>query len=241
MARDGWSLVLADLDADRLAAVAREAAALGCRASSVVGDQSEPVIAAQTVEAALRDFGSLDGVVCNVGVGVTGMLDEIDVDEWRRTFRVNVESAFLLTRESFKVMKNSQRGGSIVFVASKSAFGPTAGFGAYSASKAAMVQLMRVAAIEGGPHSIRVNGVNPGAVFADSQLWGGGVREGRAAAFGIDPDSLEAFYADRTALRRSVTPDDVAASVAFLLSEESALVTGGVINVDGGIPAVFPR
>ncbi len=242
LGRDGWSLVLADLDADRLAVVARELTEIGAPAPSVVvGDQSDPAIAEETVSAAFRDFGRLDGVVCNAGAGVTGRLDEIGLDDWHRAFRVNVDTAFLLTRESLRAMKDAGRGGSIVFMASKSAFGPSAGFAAYSASKAAMVQLMRVAALEGGPHNIRVNAINPGAVFVDSQLWGGGVREDRAMALGIKPDALEAFYADRTALGRSVTPADVAASVAFLLSDDSALITGGVLNVDGGIAAVFPR
>jgi NAD(P)-dependent dehydrogenase (short-subunit alcohol dehydrogenase family) len=242
LGRDGWSLMLADLDGERLAAVVRELTAAGAPAPSVVvGDQSDPVIVAETVDAALGDFGRLDGVVCNAGAGVTGMLEEIEFDQWRGAFRANVDTTFLLTRESLRVMREAGRGGSIVFMASKSAFGPNAGFGAYSASKAAMVQLMRVAALEGGPHGIRANAINPGAVFADSRLWGGGVREGRAAALGVEPDALEAFYADRTVLGRSVTPEDVAASVAFLLSEDSALVTGGVINVDGGIAAVFPR
>ncbi|MGB3909087.1 MAG: SDR family oxidoreductase [Pseudolysinimonas sp.] len=242
LGRDGWSLVLADLEVDGLATVARELADLGAPACTVVvGDQSDPKVAERTADAAVRDHGGLDGVVCNAGVGVTGMLDEIDAADWVRAFRVNVDTAFLLTRESLRVMKRAKRGGSIVFIASKSAFGPSAGFGAYSASKAAMVQLMRVAALEGGPHQIRVNAINPGAVFAGSRVWEQGVREARAAALGVNPQALESFYADRTALGRSVRPEDVAASVAFLLSADSALVTGGVINVDGGVAAAFPR
>jgi len=126
-------------------------------------------------------------------------------------------------------------------VASKNAFGPGAGFGAYSVSKAGMVQLMRIAALEGGPHGIRANAVNPDAVFEGSHLWDHGLREERAAAHGIAPDALEDFYKDRNILRRSVTTADVADTVVHLIGDASSRTTGAVIPVDGGVAACFPR
>ena len=132
-------------------------------------------------------------------------------------------------------------GGSLVYVASKNAFAPGAGFGAYSVAKAGIVQLARIAAIEGGPIGVRANVVNPDAIFGDSRLWSDEVRAERAASHGIELDELEAFYASRSLLGRAVTAADVAEAVAFLVSDRSRATTGCVLPVDGGVPAAFPR
>ncbi len=147
----------------------------------------------------------------------------------------------MLTRASMRAMQEQGIGGSLVFVASKNAFGPGAGFGAYSVSKAGMIQLMRIAALEGGKHQIRSNAINPDAVFDNSKLWEGGLREERAAAHGIAPEELEDFYASRNLLGRRVTTVDVGYAAAFLLSDRSSRTTGSVITVDGGVAGAFPR
>jgi NAD(P)-dependent dehydrogenase (short-subunit alcohol dehydrogenase family) len=146
-----------------------------------------------------------------------------------------------MTREALKVLRKQKMGGSLVYVASKNAFAPGAGFGGYSVTKAGMLQLMRIAALEGGSVGIRCNAVNPDAVFDNSKLWEGGVREQRAAAHGVKPEDLEDFYASRNILKARVRSKDVAHSVAYLLSDESSRTTGAVIAVDGGVSAAFPR
>ena len=242
LAAKGASLVIADLDAEGLATVAALIADEGGRAAvEVAGDQSDPGVVDRTVGAAVETFGGLDGVVLNAGIGMTGTLDELTLEQWTSTMRINLTSAFLLTQASIRIMKEQGNGGSLVYVASKNAFGPGAGFGAYSVSKAGMVQLMRIAALEGGADGIRSNAVNPDAVFDNSRLWGGGLREERAAAHGIKPEELEDFYASRNLLHRRVTTSDVAQSVSFLLSEQSSRTTGCVIPVDGGVATAFPR
>jgi len=238
----GASLVLADLDAEALKVVSTEIIDAGGNFPELVtGDQSDPAIVQTTINKAIDSFGGLDSIVPNAGIGVPGDLDCLTLADWESGLRINLTSAFLMTQAAIRAFKTQGIGGSIAYVASKNAFGPGAGFGAYSVSKAGMIQLMRIAAIEGGKYGIRANAVNPDAVFDNSKLWDGGVREQRAAAHGIEPAELEDFYASRNLLNRQVTTIDVASSVAFLLSERSSRTTGTVIAVDGGVSAAFPR
>jgi len=242
LAAAGAALVLADLNGTSVTAAADSLGdAPGGRPEVVVGDQSDPEVVAHTVHAAIDAFGGVDGVVLNAGIGVTGRLTDLTDEQWERALRVNLTSAFLLTRAALRALTAQGIGGSLVYIASKNAFAPGAGFGAYSASKAAMIQLMRIAALEGGPAGIRANAVNPDAVFDNSGLWDAQLRAERAAAHGIEPDRLADFYTGRTLLRRPVTTVDVAHTVGFLLSEESSRTTGAVLPVDSGVAAAFPR
>jgi rhamnulose-1-phosphate aldolase/alcohol dehydrogenase len=242
LAERGASLVLADLDGTGLAEVAARIAESGAAEPELVaGDQTDESVVEETVRRAVRTFGGLDGAVINAGIGVTGNLDDLTLDQWESGLRINLTSGFLLTRAALRVLKEQGIGGSLVYIASKNAFGPGAGFGAYSVSKAGMVQLMRIAALEGGKHGVRANAINPDAVFDHSRLWDDGLREERAAAHGIKPEELEDFYAARNILGRRVTTRDVAQTAAFLLSEASSRTTGAVIPVDGGVAGAFPR
>ncbi|MBU6243923.1 MAG: SDR family oxidoreductase [Actinomycetales bacterium] len=238
----GASLVLADLDGDGLERLGSELTDAGCaRPQLAVGDQSDEAVVRATIRAGIRAFGGIDGIVANAGIGVGGTLDELPVEKWEAGLRINLTSAFLLTQQAIRAMKAQGIGGSLVYIASKNAFGPGAGFGGYSVSKAGMIQLMRIAAIEGGKSGIRANAVNPDAVFDNSLLWAGGIREERAAAHGIQPEELEDFYASRNLLNARVRSLDVAQTVAYLLSADSSRTSGAVIPVDGGVAAAFPR
>lgn len=242
LAAQGAAVVLADMDGTGLDEVGDLICDRGgIEPLTIAGDQSDSTVVNATVHRAIRHFGGLDGVVLNAGVGVSGTLTELTDEQWQTALNVNLTSAFALTRESMRAMQEQGLGGSLVFVASKNAFGPGAGFGAYSVSKAGMIQLMRIAALEGGTYGIRSNAVNPDAVFDNSKLWEGGLREERAAAHGIAPEELENFYASRNLLGRHVTTHDVAQSVAFLLSDRSSRTTGSVMTVDGGVAGAFPR
>ena len=138
-------------------------------------------------------------------------------------------------------MKQQEKGGSIVFIGTKNVPSPGGGFGAYSVSKAAQVQLARVLAIENGEFGIRCNVVNPDAIFQGSNLWSTEMREQRAQAHGISVDGLEEFYRQRNLLKKYVTSDDVANTVLFLASEQSSKTTGAMIPIDGGLRDAFPR
>src|SRR5438552_13174643 len=110
-----------------------------------------------------------------------------------------------------------------------------------SAAKAAEAQLAKVLALEGAPHGIRSNIVNPDAVFQDSKLWSDEIRRERAAAQGITVDRLEDFYRTRNLLGVGILPEDVAEAVLFLASDRSAKTTGCSVAVDGGVRDAFPR
>jgi NAD(P)-dependent dehydrogenase (short-subunit alcohol dehydrogenase family) len=169
------------------------------------------------------------------------MLESLTEDEWRRSLDVNLTAHFLLTRRVWRVLAEQGIGGSLVYVASKNAFAPGAGFGPYSVAKAGLVQLAKIAALEGGSAGIRANVVNPDAVFGGSRLWSEELRRERAQAHGVPVEELEGFYASRSLLGREVTAADVAEAVAFLVSDRSRATTGCTITVDAGVSAAFPR
>src|SRR6185503_8382248 len=111
----------------------------------------------------------------------------------------------------------------------------------YSAAKAAEAQLAKVLALEGAPHGIRSNIINPDAVFQDSKLWSEEIRRERAAAQGIGVDQIEDFYRKRNLLGARILPDDVAQAALFFASDRSAKTTGCTLTVDGGVKDAFAR
>ncbi len=238
----GANVVLADLDKNGLEATEAEFVKNKYPQPLLApGDQSDETVVADTVAQTILNFGGIDGLVLNAGIGVPGKLEELSAQQWRKGLEVNLTSAFLLTKYGMKAMRAQAMGGSLVYIASKNAFAPGAGFGGYSVSKAGMIQLMRIAALEGGAAGIRANALNPDAVFDNSKLWEGGIREQRAKEHGVKPEELEEFYAQRNLLKARVRSTDVAKSVAYLLSDDSSRTTGSVIPVDGGVAAGFPR
>ena len=242
LAKQGASLVLADLDENALNSVAAKIKDVkGLKPELVSGDQSDEKVVNKTVDQAIKTYGGLDGVVFSAGIAVTDQLKDLTIDKWNKGLAVNLTSAFLMTKAAMNAMRTQNSGGSLVYIASKNAFAPGVGFGGYSVSKAGMLQLIRIAALEGCANQIRANAINPYAIFDNSKLWEGGIREERAKAHGVKPEELEDFYAQRNILKSHVTSKDVANTTAFLLSDESARTTGSVIAVDGGVAAAFPR
>ena len=235
----GASVVAFDLDGDGAADAVSE---LGDGGASVGGDVTSEDAVAAAFAAAVQAFGGLDIVVSNAGIASSAPIGDTTLEEWQRNQAVLGTGYFLVAREAFHVLQAQDRGGSIVFVASKNALvaGPNAS--AYSSAKAAELHLARCLAEEGGAAGIRVNTVNPDAVLQGSRIWDSSWRTERADAYGIAPDQLEEHYRRRTALGVSVIPEDVANAVLHFASEaRSAKSTGNILNVDGGVAAAFPR
>jgi len=138
-------------------------------------------------------------------------------------------------------MKAQDIGGSMVFVASKNALVASPGASAYCTAKGAEVQLARSVALEGAPLGIRCNVVNPDAVLKGSKIWNSGWKKERADAYKMTEDELEDMYRNRSLLKRSVYPEDIAEAVYFFAGDESSKSTGNIINVDAGHAPSFTR
>jgi NAD(P)-dependent dehydrogenase (short-subunit alcohol dehydrogenase family) len=241
LAAKGASLGLGDIDAEALERTADELEGPSGRPVTVAGDLTDEAIAVELVGATVRRFGGVDGAVLNAGVAIPGELTGLSAADWRRSLDVNATSHFLLAKQLLPVLRSQGLGGSLVFIGSKNMFSPGAGFGAYSASKAALAQLARTVAIEAGPFGVRSNIVNPDNVFDGSALWSPALRAQRAAVYKIRPEELEAYYTQRNLMKVPITGRDVAKAVAFMLSDDAMRTTACVLTVDGGVPGVFPR
>jgi len=243
LAAEGAHVVVGDLDAAGARKVADEVvAAMGPgRAIGLGMDVASEASVRAAFEEAVLAYGGLDIVVSNAGIAHSAPVDQMTLADWERSFAVNSTGHFLVAREGMRVLKAQGLGGAFVFVATKNVMSPGKDFAAYSAAKAAEAQLAKVLALEGGPHGIRSNIVNPDAVFRDSKLWSEDVRRERARAQGIPVEQLEDFYRKRNILAAPILPEDVAEAVLFLASERSAKTTGCTITVDGGVKDAFPR
>ncbi|WP_261300316.1 bifunctional rhamnulose-1-phosphate aldolase/short-chain dehydrogenase [Sphingomonas alpina] len=240
---DGACVMLLDRDAQTLAG-ARETLERKFDAdrvrSSLCDVTDETQIAAAFADCA-REFGGLDILVVNAGIASSASIEDTSVEMWSRNYDVLAQGYFLTSREAFPLLR-AAGGGSIVFIGSKNGIAPATNASAYASAKAAALHLARCLALEGAPHGIRVNTVNPDAVIKGSRIWDGDWRQERADAHGIDSgEELEAHYRNRSMLKRDVLPADVAEAVAFFASATSAKSTGNLLNVDAGNAQAFPR
>lgn len=175
------------------------------------------------------NLGKLDHAVINAGVSGAGLIANLDFADWRRILSVNLDGAFLSLRS---VLRNICDGGSIVTVASAAGLKAEPGVAAYGASKAGLIQLTKVAAKEASGRRVRVNAIAPGgvetAIWDEIPIFAERVSEiGRDAAFGE-------LAAMATPLGRFAKSGEIAEQIAFLLSDQSATITGTVLISDGG-------
>jgi rhamnulose-1-phosphate aldolase/alcohol dehydrogenase len=240
---EGACVVLADIDAsalsERLATVTEKYgkdSAIGI----TLDVTSEDGVASSFTESVLT-FGGIDIVVSNAGIASAAAVEDTSLALWQRNMDILATGYFLIAREAFRLMQRQKCGGSIVFVASKNGLAASAGASAYCAAKASEIHLARCLALEGAPYGIRVNTVNPDAVLRGSKIWSGEWSQQRAASNKVSVDELEEVYRQRSMLKLSVLPEDIAEGIYFFASDLSAKSTGNILNVDAGNPQAFTR
>jgi len=241
---NGCFLAATDLAGERFDDFIRDLKTTGGdRVCGVPMDVTRPASVSRAFEKVIRTWGGIDIVVVNAGVALVSYLKEMDLEAFRRLEKVNVEGALLTLREAAGHLITQGTGGDIVVMSTKNVPCPGAGFGAYSATKAACHQLGRLASIELAEYGIRVNMVAPDAVFSEgrykSGLWNL-VGPDRMRARGLDETGLQEYYRNRNLLKARVTGRHVANAVLFFATRQTP-TTGATIPVDGGLPDATPR
>lgn len=231
LAGRGDTVVLAARNVDRLIETAAAVEQAGGRHLVVETDVTDPSSIDEMVTGVTRNLGRIDNLVNNSGVGgPSGRLWEVDPDQWRETFQVNVFGVFDVTRTVMPVMI-SQGSGSIVIIGSISGKRPLYGRSSYTTTKTALIGLTRTLAIEAGEHGIRVNLISPGFVSGPRIEW---VMRAQSEARGIEVDEIRREFENESPMGRLTDPGDVARTVVFLTSEAAAGITGADINVNSG-------
>ena len=241
--KEGACVVLADIDgkaaADVAAGMAKVFGADVVRAVQMNVTDEAQVIGAYA-QAAL-EFGGIDILVSNAGIASSAPVEETTLALWNRNMDILSTGYFLVSREAFKCFRTQGIGGSVVFIASKNGLAASPNASAYCTAKAAEIHLARCLALEGAEAGIRVNVVNPDAVLRGSKIWSGEWLDQRASTYGKDKEGLEEMYRQRSMLKRSVLPEDIAEGAYFFASDLSAKSTGNILNVDAGNVQAFTR
>jgi len=241
--KEGACVMLADIDGAALkgaadALSARHGADVVRSVEMNVTDENQVVAA---YSAAAVEFGGIDILVSNAGIASSAPIEETSLALWNRNMDILSTGYFLVSREAFKLFRTQGTGGSVIFVASKNGLAASPNAAAYCTAKAAEIHLARCLALEGAEAGIRVNVVNPDAVLRGSKIWSGEWLDQRASTYKTDKEGLEEMYRQRSMLKRSVLPEDIAEGVYFFASDLSAKSTGNILNVDAGNVQAFPR
>jgi len=226
-AEQGARVVVADVDAAGGQETVRTISAKGGVAHFVHADISKESEARKISDEAIARFGRIDILVNNAATFVLQGF-AASAEDWRKSLETNVMGTALVTKYAAEHMRKT--GGAIVIVGSISAFLAQPDFFAYSATKAALVQMARNMALDLGPHHIRVNAVCPGTILTAAS-------ERHMAKMGLTLDQFDREEGAKTFLGRAGRPREVANAIAFLVSDEASYITGASLMVDGGYSA----
>ncbi|MFM7600698.1 MAG: bifunctional aldolase/short-chain dehydrogenase [Pseudanabaena sp.] len=193
-------------------------------------DVSDEAAIANSLDQAVKAFGGLDILILNAGIFPSGCrIENLDTATWQKVMQINLEANLVLMREAYPLLKLAPNGGRVVAIGSKNVPAPGPAAAAYSASKAALTQLMRVAALEWSSDRIRINTLHPNAVF-DTGIWTEEVLTSRAKHYGLTIEE----YKTNNLLKVEVTSRHVAELAAEMCGALFACTTAAQVPIDGG-------
>jgi meso-butanediol dehydrogenase / (S,S)-butanediol dehydrogenase / diacetyl reductase len=227
-ADEGARLVVADKHGAKAQTVASECSGKGAQAVAVETDVAITADVKRMIQATVERFRRLDVLVNNAGYGIPGSVVETDEDAWDALMAVNVRGVFLCSKYAIPIMKTNG-GGTIVNTASVVAAIGIGNRAAYCASKGAVAALTRAIAVDHVGDGIRCNAIAPGTIdtpYFDEML-----------KKSTDPGAMRKALAARQLLGRLGTPEEIAAGILFLASDESRFATGTILTLDGGMTA----
>lgn len=226
LARDGFDIAVSSSQRAGLTSTVRDIEAAGARALGIELDLSKTTDIERAITEVVDALGPLDVLVNNAGITIRKWALEVKPEEWDAILDINLKGAFFLTQQMGRHLVAAGRPGCIVNIASTHGLVAYAQRSVYGISKAALMQMTRMLAVEWAGYGIRVNAVAPGTVNTPS----------REAHFAADPGGREAIVS-RVPLRRFATMDEVAAAVCYLVSPGAEYITGHTLILDGGLTA----
>ena len=241
--KEGCCVVLTDIDKKALQSKHQEFNAQFGKdvVRSYLMDVTKEQDVKKTVSESTKEFGGIDVLVANAGFASAALFEKTSTKLWDKNMEILSKGCFIVCREVYQNMISQNKGGSIIFVSSKNSLSASKGASAYAVAKSSILHLSRSIALEGAQYKIRSNVVNPDAVIQNSKIWSGEWKKQRAEGNKIDIDSIEEFYKNRSLLKESILPEDIAEGIYFFASSKSKKSTGNIINVDGGNITSFTR